>query len=103
MLFRVETFPAGTCFAAWIHLHRADAIATSFMHEVVTVFGTEGRLGGRRGIGHGRFRANWTVTTTASAGPSSEQTAAEIERAVDWRESLLGHRDQILDVLGDLT
>lgn len=103
MLFRVETFPAGTCFAAWTHLQRADEVTTSFMHEVVSVFDTEGRLGGRRGIGHGRFRADWTINTTPSSTRHSGEEIAQPPPVADWRERLHGHRAQILDVLGDLT
>lgn len=69
------------------------------MREVVAAFSVDGRLGGRRGIGHGRFRADWTITTTPSPGPSSSEGVVEV---VDWREQLRGHRGQILDILRDL-
>lgn len=93
MLFRVETFPAGTRFDVWLQLLRADPIASDFTREVVQAFTAGGRLGGRRGIGHGRFTADWTITVAP---------AIEGDDGVGWREQLLGHRLEILDLLATL-
>ena len=93
MLFRVETFPAGTRFDAWLQLLRADPIASDFTREVVHAFTAGGRLGGRRGIGHGRFTADWTITVTPTI---------DGDDGVGWREQLLGHRQEILDLLATL-
>lgn len=94
MLYRIETFPAGTRFDTWVQLLRADPIASDFVHDVLQTFTAGGRLGGRRGIGHGRFTADWTITTS----PPSE-TGAD---GTDWREQLLGHREEILELLAAL-
>ena len=93
MLFRVETFPAGTRFDVWLQLLRADPIASDFTREVVQAFTAGGRLGGRRGIGHGRFTADWTITVTPTI---------DGDDGVGWREQLLGHRQEILDLLATL-
>ncbi len=94
MLYRIETFPAGTSFDAWLQLLRVDPIARDFTLEVVQAFTAGGRLGGRRGIGHGRFTAEWTITLTPPGvddGPGA-----------GWREQLLDHREEILDLLATL-
>lgn len=93
MLYRIETFPAGTRFDAWLQLLRADPIASDFTREVVQAFTASGRLGGRRGIGHGRFTADWTITVAPT--PAHDDGAS-------WREQLLGHRQEILDLLATL-
>ena len=93
MLYRIETFPAGTRFDAWLQLLRADPIVSDFTHEAVHTFTAGGRLGGRRGIGHGRFTADWTITAIP---------AIDGEDGVRWREQLLGHRQEILDLLATL-
>ena len=95
MLYRIETFPAGTRFDTWVQLLRADPIASDFVHDVLQTFTSGGRLGGRRGIGHGRFTADWTITTS----PPSQAGAAD---GTDWREQLLGHREEILELLAAL-
>lgn len=91
MLYRVETFPAGTKFSTWLRLERAEDLAHAFVVDVVEAFARSGRLGGRRGIGHGVIEADWRVVSSPAAPP-----------AVDWRDVLRARRDEVLAVLDAL-
>lgn len=88
MLFRIETFPAGTTFSTWLQLHHATPIEEAFFVDVLTTYGTHARLGGRSAIGHGRIRLS--LETTPATAPRTP---------VDWRSHLSAHRDEALTVL----
>lgn len=92
MLFRIETFPAGTRFASWIRLERASDLQVAFFADVLTDFLTHGRIGGRAGIGHGVITAD--LTRTDHPHPATP---------VDWRTHLSEHRDEALAALKALT
>lgn len=92
MLYRVETFPAGTVFSTWLRLDRAEPLATAFLTDVVEAFTLEGRLGGRRGVGHGQVEATWRV-----------QAVPVPAEAFDWRAALRERRQDVLAVLAALT
>ncbi len=94
MLYRVETFPAGTRFGTWLRLDRATDLELAFFTDVLAAFTHDGRLGGRAGIGHGRVHTD--LTRTHLAGDTSAGK-------VDWRAQLRGHRDDALTALGALT
>lgn len=91
MLYRVETFPAGTRFSTWLRLERADELTHAFVVDVVDAFTRWGRLGGRRGTGHGLIEATWQISSTPAPPP-----------AVDWRENLRARRGEVLAVLDAL-
>lgn len=91
MVYRVETFPAGTKFSTWLRLDRASDLEVAFFTDVLTEFSRDGRLGGRAAIGHGRTRVDLSRTVLAG-----EPTQA------DWRTHLLTHRDDALAALDGL-
>ena len=90
MLYRIETFPAGTVFSTWLRLRRATDLEAAFFKDVLKAFIADGRLGGRVGIGHGQVRVN--LKGTATSPPAK----------VDWRAITLEHRAQILTALESL-
>jgi CRISPR/Cas system CSM-associated protein Csm3 (group 7 of RAMP superfamily) len=90
MLYRIETFPAGTVFSTWLRLRRATDLEAAFFKDVMKAFTADGRLGGRVGIGHGQVRVN--LKGTAASPPAK----------VDWRTITLEHRAQILTALESL-
>ena len=90
MLFNIETFPAGTEFVTWLRLRRPTPLELAFFVDVLDRFRTDGYLGGRVAIGHGR------VDVDLTCAPSLPDT-------VDWRAELVGRRDEILDALSLLT
>lgn len=92
MLFRVETFPAGTRFSSWIRLERATDLAAAYFTDVLAAFTARGGLGGRAAIGHGQVRPDWTRTDQPTPPAPS-----------DWREHLTGRRDEILHAITQLT
>ena len=92
MLYRVETFPAGTRFGTWLRLDRATNLEVAFFTDVLTVFTCHGRLGGRAAIGHGQVRTD--LTRTVLAGQVVD---------VNWRTHLLEHRDAALTALQALS
>lgn len=85
MIYRVETFPAGTAFSMWLRLERTSDLAASFFADVLTEWMRRGRIGGRRAIGHGEFTADLTADRDVPA--------------VDWREELTSRRDEVLDAI----
>lgn len=92
MLFRVETFPAGTVFDSWIRLERATDLQVAFLQSVLDVFTRHSTIGGRAALGHGRVRADWIRTDyPATATP------------VDWRTELQQRRTEVMDALKLLT
>jgi hypothetical protein len=93
MLYRVETFPAGTTFRTWLRLTRATPLEAAFFTDVLHRFCAGGHLGGRSATGHGLIKADLTLTP-ASTPPAS---------LPDWRAFVSAHRQEALDVLGDLT
>ena len=88
MVYRVETFPAGTTFTTWLRLDRASDLEAAFFTSVLEGFIADGRLGGRAAIGHGEVRVDLTHTVH---GPAPT--------AVDWRAHLTEHRDDALTAL----
>lgn len=91
MLYRIESFPAGTVFSTWLRLRRGTPLEHAFLHDILTRYTSDGRLGGRIGIGHGQVSVD--LTSDATAPPE----------ACDWRAVTCQHRSQILDALETLT
>jgi len=89
MLFHIETFPAGTVFSTWLRLRRPSPLEAAFFHDVLEVFNSDGRLGGRVAIGHGQV---WVDLT-----PS-----VPLAPVVDWRGFVEEHRSEIIRALGEL-
>lgn len=92
MMFRVETFPAGTRFSTWLRLTRATPLEAAFFADVLAAFARDGRLGGRAATGHGQVSCELSVT--GGAWPAEP---------ADWRGHLSAHRDQALAALDALT
>jgi hypothetical protein len=92
MLYRVETFPAGTRFAAWLRLDRAGPLEVAFFTEVLAAFTRTGWLGGRAAIGHGNVRADL----------HQHVLAGELIDA-DWRAHLRDNRAAAMTALKALT
>ena len=88
MLYRGDTFPAGTRVGAWLRLDRATNLELAFFTDVLAAFTADGRLGGRAAIGHGQVRCQLTRTILAG-----QQTP------VDWRAHLLENRAAALTAL----
>ena len=65
----------------------------AFFTDVLHTFGSEGRLGGRIGSGHGVIRADLTP----------ELLAGEDAGPVDWRTHLRDNRDEAMEALTWLT
>ena len=92
MLYRVETFPAGTTFTGWLRLSRATDLEVAFFTDVLTTFAGHGRLGGRTATGHGQLAVDLRRTTvTGTPTP------------IDWRADVAEHRDAALTALQALT
>lgn len=91
MLYRVETFPAGTVFSTWLTLQRVTPLQHAFFVDVLDRFTQSGRIGGRRNTGHGTFTSTLTPSSTA---PRAKEVA--------WRKELQGRRDEVLEALHDL-
>lgn len=90
MLFHIETFPAGTVFTTWLRLRRPSPLEAAFFREVLDHYRTEGRLGGRVAIGHGR------VSVDLRGSHDTDPT-------VDWRSTVLANRDEALQALESLS
>jgi hypothetical protein len=92
MMYRIETFPAGTTFSSWLQLTRATPLEVAFFTDVLRAFTDDGRLGGRAATGHGKVICDLHVTDRAgTAGPA------------DWRAHLTAHRGEALAALRALT
>lgn len=89
MLYRLETFPAGTRFESWVELVRATDLEISYFAAVLDRFTHNARLGGRSARGHGRVRLDLTPSISSLL-------------TTDWQTHLQTHRDQILTALEDL-
>lgn len=94
MLFRIETFPAGTRFSSWIRLERATDLEVAFTRDVLARYGDHAILGGRAAIGHGRVSLDLTDELVAGAKPDPK---------VSWRTFVDDHRSEILTALDRLT
>ena len=92
MTYRVETFPAGTQFHAWLRLDRATDLEIAFFADVMAVFGAAGLLGGRAAVGHGMIRADLRAVPPGPPGPLP-----------DWRDLLAARRAEAMDALRWLT
>lgn len=88
LFFRIETFPAGTTFSTWARVERVTPLQLAFFIDVLDRFTLEGRLGGRRAIGHGQFTATWT-RTSRPANPGLP----------DWRDHLTSNRDAAIEAI----
>lgn len=88
MMFRVETFPAGTTFATWLALIRPTDLEAAFFADVLAAFAQHGQLGGRSAMGLGQVRLD--------AHPS-----APIPHE-DWRGWLADHRTEAIEALKEL-
>jgi hypothetical protein len=92
MQFHVETLPAGTQFSSWLRLERATDLEVAFFTDVLAAFAADGRLGGRAAIGHGHVRTEHSSTRLAGPPPT----------ALDWRATILAHREDTLTALAAL-
>jgi hypothetical protein len=92
MLYRIETFPAGTGFSTWLRLTRASPLEAAFFCDVLGRFQASGTLGGRAAIGHGLVKADLELTP----GPSGPGPLP------DWRAYLSANRGDALSALQDL-
>jgi hypothetical protein len=95
MMYRVETFPAGTRFAAWLRLVRATPLETAFFGEVLAGFQEHGRIGGRAGTGHGLVSADLHRDPPFAASPEPALP--------DWRAVLTARRAEVIGALATLT
>lgn len=93
MIYRLETFPAGTTFSTWLRLDRATDLELAFFTDILDVFSRDGRLGGRTAVGHGHIDTALVRTELAGA-PTSD---------VDWRTHLTENREQAITALQALT
>lgn len=89
MRFELETFPAGTVFAAGVQLRSPSPVEVSFFCDVLAEFSVRGYLGGRIGVGHGRVRVDLVCDQDLSG-------------RVDWRERVASRRDETLEALTGL-
>jgi len=92
MMYRVETFPAGTVFSTWLRLTRPSPLEAAFFTDVLNSFQASGRLGGRAATGHGLVKADLALAATGGAGGPLP----------DWRAYLSAHRGDAITVLQDL-
>lgn len=88
MLYRIETYPAGTTFSTWLSLTRPTDLELAFFADILDTFTASGALGGRKAIGLGRVRTDLTCTTELPD--------------IDWRSQVAAGRDQALAALEDL-
>lgn len=93
MMYRLETFPAGTVFSTWLRLTRASPLEAAFFTDVLGCFQAVGRLGGRAATGHGLIKADLTLAAAGAtaAGPLP-----------DWCGYVAAHRAGALSALQDL-
>lgn len=88
MLYRIETFPAGTRFATWLKLSHATDLEAAFFLDVLDTYTANARLGGRGAIGHG--------TVTLDLTPSTDD---DPRTRVDWRTHVTDNRDDALTAM----
>lgn len=88
MLYRIETFPAGTRFAAWLRLAHATDLEAAFFVDVLDTYTANARLGGRAAIGHGCV--NLDLTPSVDDDPRDR---------VDWRAHVSTNRTQALEAM----
>jgi hypothetical protein len=93
MMYRVETFPAGTTFRTWLRLTRASPMEASFFTDLLDRFRRAGALGGRSAIGHGQISAEFTP----------DPGATPPDDLPDWKSALAARRDEAIDALQALT
>lgn len=89
MLYRLETFPAGTVFSAGLQLRGPSQLELAFFVEVLRQFAHRGHLGGRIGIGHGRIQLELTCDHPLDDLP-------------DWRAAMAADRDEAIAAIADL-
>ena len=88
MLYRLETFKAGTQFLLTIDLHRPTRLEAAFFADVLTAFTTRPRIGGRLAIGLGQACVNLTANQPIPA--------------MDWAAHLRAHSRAAMDALAAL-
>lgn len=88
MLYRIETFPAGTRFATWLKLTHATDLEAAFFVDVLEAYAANAHLGGRAATGHGTVALDLT--------PSTDDDPRD---RVDWREHVSAHRDDALTAM----
>lgn len=91
LVYRVESFPAGTVFSTWLQLEQVSTLGYVFFRDVLEEFTIRGRVGGRTAIGHGRINAAFTATRAPTIGHEP-----------DWRSHMREHRNEIMTILKDL-
>ena len=92
MMYRIETFPAGTRFSSWLRLERATDLEVAFFTDVLDAFVRDPRIGGRGGIGHGIVQPDLArAVVTGDPGQA------------DWRTHVQERRGQALTALESLT
>lgn len=89
MLYRLETYKAGTAFSLTIHLHRPTDIEAAFFNTLWQTFVHRPRIGGRLAIGLGHISAQGIHPDTNPPG-------------MDWAEFLRSNRDQAMQALASL-
>jgi hypothetical protein len=92
MTYRLETFPAGTRFRAWLRLTRATGLEIAFFADVLAAFAAAGRIGGRAAAGHGQITADLRAKPPGLPDPLP-----------DWRAHLAARRAEAMTALSWLT
>lgn len=85
MLYRLETFRAGTTFQFSLHLHRPTDLEAAFFAAVLDAFTARPLVGGRLAIGMGRARLDLVADNPVPR--------------LDWVAYLHRHRGAALDAL----
>jgi hypothetical protein len=88
MLYRLETFKAGTRFHLQINLNRPTPLEEAFFTDVLAAFIADARIGGRLAVGLGRAHVD-----LARSHP---------ETGMDWIGYLRDHRDEAMSALANL-
>lgn len=91
MMYRLETFPAGTRFTTWLNLNHATDLEAAFFTDVLETYSRTARLGGRAAIGHGDIHLDLDRTPTQDPRDT-----------VDWRAHLTNNKDAALTALQEL-
>ena len=88
MLYRLETFKAGTRFHLQINLNRPTPLESAFFTDVLAAFTADARICGRLAVGLGRAQVD-----LARSHP---------ETGMDWIGYLRDHRDEAMSALANL-
>ena len=88
MLYRLETFKAGTRFQLQINLNRPTPLEEAFFTDVLAAFTADARVGGRLAVGLGCAQV--------------DLTRSHPETGTDWIGYLRDHRDEAMSALASL-